>query len=30
MDAIFIVLTLVLYAVTHWLLRAVSGLRGGE
>lgn len=30
MDAIFILLTLVLYAVTHWLVRAVSKLGGAE
>lgn len=30
MDAIFILLTLVLYAATHWLVRAVSKLGGAE
>ncbi len=30
MDAIFILLTLVLYAVTHWLVWAVSKLGGAE
>jgi hypothetical protein len=29
-DVIFILLTLVLYAVTHWLVRAVGKLGGGE
>jgi len=28
MDAIFILLTLALYAVTHWLVRAVNKLGG--
>jgi hypothetical protein len=30
MDAIFILLTLVLYAVTHWLVRALGKLGGAE
>ena len=30
MDAIFILLTLFLYAVTHWLVRALGKLGGVE
>jgi len=30
MDAIFILIILALYAVTHWLVRAVGRLGGGE
>jgi hypothetical protein len=30
MDAIFILLTLILYATTHWLVRALGKLGGIE
>jgi hypothetical protein len=29
MDAVYLVIILVLYAATHWLVRAVSRLGGG-
>lgn len=30
MDAIYLVIIVALYAATHWLVRAVSHLGGGE
>ena len=30
MDAVYVVIIIVLYAVTHWLVKAVSRLGGEE